>query len=142
MNPLVGHRVLLEEPHGALSGVGEILERRGLLVRRVSTLEPGQHDAGVWDGAELIPWDQVDLIVGRVCRCFDGPLKLLVWLQGVPDAPPVVIVCDELDFHLYLEAMRRGAFDCVGLPLNERELVRIVTRALEIRHQQAVELTR
>ncbi len=142
MNPLIGHRVLLEEPHGAFDGVGEILECRGVLVRRVSTLEPGQGDAGVWDGAQLIPWDEVDLIVARVCRSFDGALKLLAWLQGVREAPPVVVVCDELDFHLYLEAMRSGAFDCVGLPLNERELVRIVTRALEMRHQHAAEVAR
>jgi FixJ family two-component response regulator len=35
-----------------------------------------------------------------------------------------------LDVDLYLEAMRRGAFDCISLPLEEREFARIVSRAL------------
>lgn len=61
------------------------------------------------------------------------PLELLSRLQRVLAPPPVLIVTDKLDAHLYLEAMRRSAFDCLGLPLNEGELDRIVSRALAAR---------
>ena len=50
----------------------------------------------------------------------------------------MLIVTAWSEVNLYLEAMRRGAFDCVGLPLDSHELARIVARALESRCARSV----
>lgn len=51
---------------------------------------------------------------------------------------PVLVVVSLDDVRLYAEAMQRGAYDGLGLPLNETEVVRIVGRALEGRRQDHV----
>jgi DNA-binding NtrC family response regulator len=62
---------------------------------------------------------------------------LLTWLndfrsewKGRP-VPPVLTLASGLDVDLYLEAMSLGAYDCVGLPVEEGELVRLVNKAVE-----------
>jgi DNA-binding NtrC family response regulator len=62
-------------------------------------------------------------------------LDLLPWQERAAEMPPVLVVTDPDDVDLYLEAMSRGAFDCVALPLNQRELERIASRALLERRQ-------
>lgn len=81
----------------------------------------------------LIKSHLADLIVARLRQGWHQPLELLAWMKGVKAPPPVLVVSSDLDVSLYLEAMERGAFDCVGLPLNENELCRIVSEALEPR---------
>lgn len=121
-----GNHVLLWEPRqDGLEELREKLARRGLQVRQATSLEEIYH---------LVAEEQVDLIVTRLCHSFKEPLELLDGLQDVASPPPVLIVTDGPEVNLYLEAMRKGAFDCVALPLNERELVRIVSRALEPRN--------
>jgi DNA-binding NtrC family response regulator len=131
MNPLAGNRVVLwGAQQNDLDTIRQSLTRVGLHVQPVDSLE---------DLRAVIEGQEVDLIVARLCRCFERPLLgLLASFHDAPSAPPVLIVADGVDVHLYLEAMRRGAFDCVGLPLNEKELIRIVTRALEVQQSQAV----
>lgn len=123
MNSLVGKRVLLwGAPQNGLDELYPNLAELGLQVRAVHSIE---------EVREAIRGQRADLIVARLCGCFQSALELLAWLQQAPSAPPVLIVTGGVDVHLYLEAMRRGAFDCVGLPLNQAELVRLVIRALE-----------
>ena len=74
-----------------------------------------------------------DLVVSWLAKDSRKSFELLDWLQSRPTAPAVILVTASGDVDLYLEAMQRGAFDCVGLPLDSRELTRIVTRALESR---------
>ncbi len=129
MNFLSGCRVILWGPQdNAVELLGENLVCRGFQVQTVGSLEELNNALAEQD---------VDLIVARLCRCFAEPLELLGRLQGAPSAPPVLIVTEGPDVHLYLEAMRRGAFDCVALPLNQQELLRIVKCALETRLLQA-----
>ncbi len=129
MNFFYGCRVILWGPEDdAVELLGENLVCRGLQVQTVGSLEELNN---------ALEEQDVDLIVARLCRCFAEPLELLGRLQGAPSAPPVLIVTEGPDVHLYLEAMRRGAFDCVALPLNQQELLRIVKCALETRLLQA-----
>lgn len=130
MNSLEGNRVVLWGARREdLNALGRILARQGCLVEEVDSLEELRNP---------VRGQKVDLVVARLCRCYERPLlELLSWAQGVPAMPQVLIVSDALDVDLYLEGMRRGAFDCVGLPLNEAELIRIVSRALDLRHAQA-----
>ncbi len=51
---------------------------------------------------------------------------------------PVVAVTDAMNLDLYLEALKRGAFDAVGVPLNQRELLRITRSAVKEHIQHAV----
>ena len=129
MNPVEGHHVALWGPlEGDLHGVGGSLARQSCLVHQVESLE---------ELFAVMHTHAVDLVVVRLCRCRERPLEeLLRWVWEAPSRPLVLIVADALDVDLYLEAMRRGAFDCVGLPLNENELIRIVGRALDARHLQ------
>ncbi len=127
MNYFAGRVVLWKAPQDGLDELGKSLARLGFQVQEVDSLE---------DVRAAIQDHDADLVVTRLCGCFRRPLELLAWLEQVPWAPPVLIVTGGVDVPLYLEAMRRGAFDCVGLPLNENELARIVTRALEARQMQ------
>jgi DNA-binding NtrC family response regulator len=116
------HIVLWSEVPGELSEVKRILEQHG---HRVQT-------AGSLEGAlALAESGNTDLVIGWLCGGFNGPLKLLTRLQAHGDAPPVLVVSCGLDVHLYLQAMQHGAFDCVAVPLNEAELTRIVSQALQ-----------
>lgn len=117
------------EKQSEVRQLGETLTRLGFQARVTETM------ADVLDAT----WEhRADLIIARLSGCFPLPLQLLDSLEEFPSAPPVLIVTSGADVHLYLEAMRRGAFDCVGLPLQENELIRIVTRALETRQTVAV----
>ncbi len=80
----------------------------------------------------------VDLLVGWLDGDFWKPLELLSWLQSQPASLPVVMVTASGDVHLYLEAMQRGAFDCIGLPLDAHEFERIVGCALEASRARTV----
>ena len=54
---------------------------------------------------------------------------------------PIVVVTDSMNMNLYLEALKRGAVDAVGVPLklNKPELLRIAQRAVQehVRHSVA-----
>jgi two-component system, NtrC family, response regulator HydG len=114
--------VLWSEVPGELAEVKTILERHGHGVQTANSLE------GV---NALVESGSVDLVVSWLCGGYCGPLKLLSRSQAHPDAPPVLVVSCGLDVHLYLQAMQHGAFDCVAVPLNEEELMRIVSNALQ-----------
>ena len=123
MSSRAGNRIAVwgSWPEG-LNELQGCLTRQGFQVQRVDSQE---------DVRAAVEAGRVDAIVTRLCSgCSGAVMRLLAWLQDIPSAPPVVLVTDETNVPLYLEAMRRGAFDCVGLPLNDQELNRIVTRAL------------
>jgi DNA-binding NtrC family response regulator len=73
----------------------------------------------------------IDLIVTGLSTDDQSAFELVAWLDEIADAPPVLVAGRALDMDLYLKVMRRGAFDCIGLPLDEDELARIVAAALE-----------
>lgn len=96
----------------------------------------GSHVQGVFsfeDLCEAIANHSMDLVVAHLCGCFEEPLECLHLLKRMASAPPVLVAVDFWNVTLYMEAMRRGAFDGLALPLDEKELVRIAARALEIR---------
>lgn len=114
----------LWSPQGAeLAALGRTLERLGCRLATVATTEElvGQVAA-----------HGVDLIVARLSSGFREPLKLLS--RGQQALPPVVVVTTGNEVDLYLEAMRAGAFDGVGLPVDEKELLRISMRAMDEQH--------
>lgn len=134
MTSFCRNRVVLWSAHqNDLDALRESLVRRGLQVHVVKSLEPSADGTGLSDGSTVVPLAEVNLIVARLCQCFTRPLDLISWLQEAPSPPPVLTVTEGEDVPLYLEAMGRGAFDCVPLPLNEREFIRIVARAFEAR---------
>jgi hypothetical protein len=81
---------------------------------------------GVWVKSHAI-----GLIVTVLSADDQRAFELITWLDEIPDAPPVLFAGRALDVDSYLEVMRRGAFDCIGLPLDEYELARIVAAAFE-----------
>lgn len=113
--------VLLETADCPLEAAGDILSRHGLQVRATSSLR---------QVLASIRARQVDLVVARLCHGCRQALELLSSLGGKSDAPPVLVVTAGADVRLYLEAMQRGAFDCVAVPVDEQEMIRIVARAL------------
>jgi DNA-binding NtrC family response regulator len=78
----------------------------------------------------------VDLVVTWLSTDDQDALDLVTWLDEIPGAPAVLVVVGGLDMELYLEAMRRGAFDCIGLPVDENELARIIGSAVELSHDR------
>lgn len=132
MKPFDGAFVILwaEQPE-ELAVIEEILLGLGCRIQAVRSLEQLQG---------LIAGHSADLIVAALRQSFQSPLDLLTRQWRGEALPPVLVVTDMLDVHLYLEALQRGAFDGVGLPLDENELIRIAGRALEahrLRHLTA-----
>lgn len=117
-DPVVHHNVNLLE---------EALQRMGCRVERLESCD---------DLGPMIENRAVDLVMLPLEPSSCRPLELLNWLHGV-NAPPVLTLATSLDVDLYLEAMRRGAFDCVGMPVEEKELFRLISKALETRRSLA-----
>jgi DNA-binding NtrC family response regulator len=86
---------------------------------------------------KLLGTGRIDLVLSRVCASCLEPLELLAeWeSRAAPGAahPPMVLLATAFDVPSYLEGMGRGAFDCVALPVEERELMRVVKQALRAR---------
>jgi DNA-binding NtrC family response regulator len=123
MNQLGGTRVdLWAEVPDNLVGVGKALVQLGCKACFAKSFaELGQR----------VKSHSVDLIVTWLDAGDQSVFELVTWLEEIPAAPPVLVVGRGLDLDLYLEVMRRGAFDCIGLPLDETELARIVGEAVE-----------
>lgn len=129
--PLEGMKVLLwrTRPDDSVAALDsalleEALLRMGCAVHRVSTFEE-------FARLDLRPsWDAVLLQLGHTA---EDSLELLNSLQWM-DAPPVITLASATEVELYLKAMRIGAFDCISLPLDDRELLRVMQRARKARH--------
>jgi FixJ family two-component response regulator len=62
-----------------------------------------------------------------------GHPERLAFLQSkdlTTQLPPVVVLTDCFDVDLYVEALRRGAYDGVGIPLDHKELLRVIRAAV------------
>jgi DNA-binding NtrC family response regulator len=109
-----------------LSAVENSLQRLGCRVERVNTF------AGLWFLMER----ELDLVVVN-CR---SALEVLHWMKGVKlagsSAPPVLTVATSHEVDDYLRAMSLGAFDCVAMPVQEKELRRLICRAMEERRAE------
>ena len=121
--------VVWGDPGNEFEVLRQKLSNLGLEVHPVASFE---------DARAAILAETADLVVSWLDGGFVEPLELLTWMQSRPAAPPVLIVTAWSEVDLYLEAMRRGAFDCVGLPLDSHELERIVALALEFRCARSV----
>ena len=121
MKPLESKFVVCADPEGNMEEVRRILQLWGCRTRSVRTTDE------LYDVLKSRP---VDLIVAFICRTSPLALQFLPSAGYTEDLPPVVVVACSADVDLYLEAMKTGAFDCVPLPLNEKEFSRIVSRAL------------
>jgi DNA-binding response OmpR family regulator len=104
--------------------VEEALLRMGCAVHHVCSLEE-------FTRLDLRPsWDAVLLQLGHTAEDSLELLNSLRWL----DSPPVITLASVVEEDLYLKAMRLGAFDCISLPLDERELLRVMPRVCKARH--------
>lgn len=101
-----------------VNAVRNALEADGLRVRLVSNVHSLIH-AGVGDSAACI-------LIGDRKPAEDLPTTLAD--HGI--TPPMVLVSDRCDVNSVRSAFRRGVVDCLRGPLNERELLRAVRRAL------------
>ena len=123
MKKLFGTRIALwAKTANGLAQLRVALHRLGCEVVRADSFA----QLGQWVKSRAI-----DLIVTKLAADDQSAFELVTWLDEIPDAPPVLVAGHALDMDLYLEVMRRGAFDCIGFPLDEDELARIVAAALE-----------
>jgi DNA-binding NtrC family response regulator len=101
---------------------------------RIPLLRLGCEVLQVESFAQLGQWVKshaIDLIVTGLSAEDQSAFELITWLKEIPDAPALLVAGGAPDMDLYLEVMRRGAFDCIRLPLDEYELARIVGAAVE-----------
>lgn len=106
-----------------LRPVSGLLNEAGCQVYHAETIE--QLD-------QLAAKENLDAIIIHVCPSRQQFLPIL----GRPDLPPVIPLLGHTDRHLYLELLRRGAFDCVPLPVQRDELRRVLSLAIEDKRSQ------
>lgn len=134
MKPLEQIRLVLWTGKlGNLGTVEDTLKGLGCRVQRMNSFEQLR---------TAIEAHQVD-VLAVACN---SARPVLSWLRGTPaplhtEAPPVLTLASAFDVDLYLEAMRLGAYDCVGLPLAEKELVRLVSQAAELHRSRHLAVT-
>jgi two-component system, NtrC family, response regulator HydG len=123
MKEFTGTRVAMwAESPTKLVAIENALARMGCEINRAESSE------------QLSQWmksGSVDLIVTWLDFEDNSAFELLTGLKDIPAVPPVLVVGNGLGWELYLEVMRLGAYDCVGIPLDENELARIVGKAME-----------
>ena len=132
MKSLEGRIVVCADPEGSMEEVRRILNLWGCQTQLVKTAD---------ELLDVLKTGPVDLIVAFVCRTPSVALQFFPSAERMETLPPVVMVACNADVDLYLEAMKRGAFDCVSLPINEKEFSRIVSRALLEKHVRATPVT-
>ncbi|MGH9795609.1 MAG: hypothetical protein ACRD5G_12625 [Candidatus Acidiferrales bacterium] len=120
--------VLWAKPGSDLAVIEESLARVGCKVLRVSTF---------YELEKICLNHEADLLV---ISCQDARY-VLQWLNAstwnAEERIPVLTLASSLDVDLYLETMQLGAFDCAGLPLDSKELARLITRAVDSAHVAA-----
>ena len=106
-----------------LASVSALLNEMGCVVHHAETIK--QLEA-------IIAGKDLDAIVIHVCPSRQEFLPIL----GRFDMPAVIPLLRHADKHLYPELLRRGAFDCVPLPVQKGELKRVLTLAIENRRRR------
>lgn len=87
----------------------------------------------VTTGKELLRLSEenrIQLVATSLSADFLEPLELLSRREEAALLPPVVVLTDAWSTDLYMEALQLGAFDGLCLPINEKELQRVVCAAL------------
>jgi DNA-binding NtrC family response regulator len=115
-----------------MAQAGKLLEQEGCEVLDLHSLEELKKE---------MQGRGVHLIVSRICPCCREWEELLSRAERNQEFPPVVLLASGFEVDLYLEAMRRGAFDSIGLPLNENELLRVAASALRPRKPREISNT-
>lgn len=113
-----------------LAAIEESLARVGCKVVRVDSLSELE---------KVCQRHEADILVVS-CRSAREVLRWLnasTWNPRSAERIPVLTLASSLDVDLYLEAMQLGAFDCAGLPLDRKELARLITRAVDTAHAVA-----
>jgi DNA-binding NtrC family response regulator len=103
--------------------VGALLTRLGCLVETAESPE---------EVFELVARVPADAILAHICPSRQHFFAIL----GRPELPPVIPLLCHADKHLYIETLRRGAFDCVPLPVDQTELIRVLTLAAKQHRSQ------
>lgn len=104
--------------------VAELLARMGYGVHRAETLEQLNL---------LMKNEDIRAILIHVCPSRQKFLPIL----GQLDMPPVIPLLGHADKQMYMGLLRRGAFDCVPLPVQRDELKRVLSLALEKNRKEA-----
>jgi DNA-binding NtrC family response regulator len=112
--------VVCVDPDLELSDVSVIMQLWGWQVRRVQTVERLR---------DILASEDVDLVLLFICRDPDT-LGFIPSVKSLNESVPIIAVVHSEDVDLYLRAMSSGAADCIGLPVEKKELERVLSQAL------------
>jgi two-component system NtrC family response regulator len=115
--------VVDDEPNYRLI-IGQVLENEGWRV-----LEAG---GGREAFAIFLERPELALVLTDVTMPDGDGLELLTWVKAERPEVPVVLLTAHNDVKLAVEAMRKGGFDYLTKPFANDDLVRSVTKALEV----------
>ncbi len=121
MKPFDGAHVVVWSPYlERIADVTATLRRLGCRVGAVRSLG---------EFLEISGSGMAELVIGHVGPNYAEPLRALA-RDDAYNFPPLVILIEGLDIDLYLRTMHAGAFDCLELPVEEKEFARVAAAAL------------
>jgi putative nucleotidyltransferase with HDIG domain len=92
---------------------------------------------GSRDAMEELENHSVDLVLADIVMPDGNGITLLEQIRAQQPLLPVVMVTAVHEIDVVIDAMRRGAYDCLLKPFDGKHLLNTVQRALE--HRQAIE---
>ncbi len=127
-----------EKIHVAIfGGPSEVPQLESVLMRYDCMLHRVTSEEELFDAVESYP---VDLVLLILSKGHPERLALLRAKHASYKLPPVVVLTDCFDVDLYVEALRLGAFDGLGVPLDSKELLRVIRAAVAEGRSQRKEL--
>lgn len=124
MRPLEQVRINCVGPKSEFADIRDTLEDWGCDTKVSETIE---------DLRDALRISVPDLIFLWLFPKTRNLLEAFSVAAGFEGEIPIVVVTDSMNMDLYLEALKRGAVDAVGVPLklNKPEILRITQRAVQ-----------
>jgi DNA-binding NtrC family response regulator len=89
-------------------------------------------------GKVLLENSRFDVVLMPLCDPVERDFELMASIKELSPRAEVILMSRLADVPLWIESIQRGAYDLLPMPLDQRELLRIVRGALQKANQPEV----